>query len=240
MFIKKNRTAQQFFFISYKGEEALAKARELQIQNENRRMYQELKAKNKNKNDKVDKILQFLTQQASKSTNADCGQDEDEQIDNTLRKFAENENESDLEHVNKNNKPNDGEQESKEETLANENSLPSENSNNSLPSDNSNNALPPSMSSFFAKGSEEVNHHSTVPIYHTQKLHVFIDNLTSNRAVDDEAKEEITLAFYDNQLKQHVVPYFDSLCLTNKSFTDIANSLIWFIRCLKNKNVHQR
>ena len=203
----------------------MAQSRDEQIQKTNRKMYEELKTKNKNKNDKVDRILDFLTEQASKSTSIkDCEDDSDDEIENTLDKFAVNDDDDDdLQSVKKKKLSKKDDWESKEETPA---------------SDSSNNSLPPSSHSFFAKSSEEPNPHQTIPIYHTQKLHVFIDNLTSNRAITDENKEEITLAFYDQKLAQHVIPYFDSLCLTNKTFTEIANSLIWFITCLKNKNMH--
>ena len=211
----------------FKGDEALAKSRDQEIQKSNRRMYQELKTKNKNKNDKVDRILDFLTQQASKSTsNKDVQQDSDDQIENALKKFVakeDDDDDDDLQSVKKKKLSKKDDWESKEETPA---------------SDSSNNSLPPSSHSFFAKSSEEPNPHQTIPIHNTQKLHVFIDNLTSNKAITDENKEEITLAFYDEKLAQHVIPYFDSLCLTNKTFTEIANSLLWFITCLKNKNVH--
>ena len=207
------------------GIEALAQSRDEQIQKTNRKMYEALKTKNKNKNDKVDRILDFLTEQALKSTSIkDCEDDSDDEIVNTLDKFAVNDDDDDdLQSVKKKKLSKKDDWESKEETPA---------------SDSSNNLLPPSSHSFFAKSSEEPNPHQTIRIYHAQKLHVFIDNLTSNRAITDENKEEITLAFYDQKLAQHVIPHFDSLFLTNKLFTEIANSLIWFITCLKNKNMH--
>ena len=242
IYIRK-KIAQQFFLVLCfnEGEEALAKARDQEIQRSNQRMYQELKKKNQNKNDKVDRILDFLTQKISPDSaepKKDCNQDSDEEIDDALNTLVQIHADADLEVMNDNKKKANDELESKEETPANNNSCQSSECSSSQSTSSSSqntNSLPPSLSSFFAKGSEEVTQHSNVAIYHTQKLHVFIDNLTSNHAIDDEDKEEITLAFYDHSLKPDVVPYFDSLCLTNKSVTEIANSLIWFIRCIKNK-----
>ena len=200
----------------FQGEEALVRSRDQEFQKSNRRMHQELKTKNKNKSDEVDRIFYFLSQEASKSTSIkDVQEDSDEQIEKALKKFAAKEDDEDddddSQSVKKTNTTNKEESEVKEETPA---------------SDSSNDSLSLSVCFFFAKSSEEHNPHATVPIFHTQKPHAFIDNITSNKAITDENKEEMTLAFHDEKLAKHVIPYFVCLCLTNKTFTEIANSLL--------------
>ena len=68
------------------------------------------------------------------------------------------------------------------------------------------------------------------------RVHTFIDDLTGNDLVADKDKQEITLAFYDPSIAKDVSAYFDSLTGSGKPFTQIAKSLVWFIRCLKKRN----
>ena len=73
----------------------------------------------------------------------------------------------------------------------------------------------------------------------TTQSHEFIDYLTrSPEEVPEKDAQEITLAFYDPVLAPHVAPYFDSLLATRKGYQEIAQSLGWFVRCLKNRNNH--
>ena len=67
------------------------------------------------------------------------------------------------------------------------------------------------------------------------KVHTFIDNLCQNPGIKDIDKQTITMAFYDPSIKKDVTPYFNSLLSIGKSTTAIAESLVWFIRCLKNR-----
>ena len=69
-----------------------------------------------------------------------------------------------------------------------------------------------------------------------RNIHQFIDALTSDKTIPNEVKQTITLAFYDYEVSNDVIPYFDSLFATRKSFDKIASSLLWFINCLKTKN----
>lgn len=68
-----------------------------------------------------------------------------------------------------------------------------------------------------------------------RKIHGFIDELTSNDAINDEDKQEICLAIYHVSLSKDVCLYLESLLSTRKSLADIARNLLWFINCLKKR-----
>ena len=235
--------------------------RQQEIKKANREKYKALRTKPANKtNQKINAVLDYLIAKENKentnSNNKDNVQDSDQEIDAALRELGvlteetgekekankekankekankdqcnkpDNDNDSDLEQIEKNN--------CKKKKLENIESMQelanlSQSSLSTAASININGG----GSSFY--GGSAINPHSQTPIYHTQRLYAFIDQVTSDEEMEDDDKQALTLAFYDEKLKADIIPYFDSLCIQNKCFSDMAASLLFLVKCLKNK-----
>ena len=228
--------------------------RQQEIKKANREKYKALRTKPANKtNQKINAVLDYLIAKENKentnSNNKDNVQDSDQDIDDALRELGvlteetgekekankekdqdnkqdNDEDDSDLEQIENNN--------GKKRKLENIESMQevanlSQSSSSTASSINNNGG----GSSFY--GGSAINPHSQTPIYHTQRLYAFIDQVTSDGEMENDDKQALTLAFYDEKLKSDIIPYFDSLCIQNKSFSDMAASLLFLVKCLKNK-----
>ena len=208
------------------------------IKKENRKKYQALRKPANKTNEKLNAVLDLIINEKNvNSNNRDDVADSDQEIDNALNELGvvsnqdkDTKNDSDVEVVNnckKKKLDNDDELESKQDNAKHFKNLPSTMPQSS-PASSFNNDH--GSSSFY--GGSAVNCHSQTPIYHTQRAHVFIDSVTSDKTMNKEDKEALTLAFYDEELKADIIPYFDSLCIQNKSFSDMAASLLWLVKVL--------
>ena len=234
--------------------------RQQEIKKANREKYKALRTKPANKtNQKINAVLDYLIAKENKengnSNNKVNIQDSDEDIDNALRELGViNEEKSEKEQAEKE-KANKEEDETKKADLVDDDDsdleqIDNKNYNkkklettestqdvmNSSPSTASftssitnNNAT---SSSFY--GGSAINPHGQTPIYHTQRLYAFLDKVTAHGEMDDDDKQVLTLAFYDDKLKADIIPHFDSLCIQNKSFPEMAASLLFLVKCLKN------
>ena len=227
--------------------------RQQEIKKANREKYKALRTKPANKtNQKINAVLDYLIAKENKentnSNNKDNVQDSDQDIDDALRELGvlteetgekekankekdqgnkpDDDNDSDLEQIENNN--------CKKKKLENIESMQevANSSQSSLsPASSMNNNG--GGSSFY--GGSAISPHSQTPIYHTQRLYAFIDQVTSDEEMENNDKQALTLAFYDEKLKSDIIPYFDSLCVQNKSFSEMAASLLFLVKCLKNK-----
>ena len=229
--------------------------RQQEIKKANREKYKALRTKPANEtNQKINAVLDYLIAKENKentnSNTKDTAPDSDEDIDNALRQLGVlNEEKGDKEKANKEKeqgkKPADDE-DSDLEQIENKNCNKKKLENAELIQDvmnssqSSSSGSPTSsinnnkgVSSFY--GGSAINPHSQTPIYHTQRLYEFIDKVTGDGEMDDDDKQALTLAFYDETLKADIIPYFDSLCIQNKTFPEMAASLLFLVKCLKNK-----
>ena len=223
----------------YTASEALAQSSRLQsIKKENRKKYKALRKPANKTNEKLNAVLDLIINEKNvNSNNKDDIADSDQEIEKALNELGvlsnqdkDAKNDSDIEIVNNSKKKkleNDGELELKQDHVKQLNQMPP-NVPQSSPASSFN--IDHGGSSFY--GGSAVNPHSQTPIYHAQRAHVFIDSVTSDKEMNKEDKEALTLAFYDEELKADIIPYFDSLCIQNKSFADMAASLLWLVKVL--------
>ena len=77
-----------------------------------------------------------------------------------------------------------------------------------------------------------VNKYSNVPVYNSLRLYRFVDFVTASQTINEKDKEIILSAFYDESMKNDVMPYFDCLCSEGKSNEGIFDSLIYLVKIL--------
>ena len=198
----------------------MEKSKLLELQNKNQQLYRRLKDSKANK---IDKLLDVVSETLLKE-NKSTGKEDlilDHRVEKALDHLAED---SDVEIIP--NKKIKIKSEMKEEDYD-----ACETTNNS--NKGSLLASPSSSSHRVQAPGPNVTAGS---VNHMHKVHEFIDELTINESLKVEDKENITLAFYDYELSTDVIPYFQSLLGTRKSFNQIAESLLWFIKVLKKRN----
>lgn len=227
--------------------------RQQEIKKANREKYKALRTKPANEtNQKINAVLDYLIAKENKentnSNTKDTAPDSDEDIDNALRQLGVlNEEKGEKEKANEDKEQGnklDDDEDSDLEQIENKNCNKKKLENAELMQDvmnSSQSSLSPASSisnnkagsSFY--GGSAINPHGQTPIYHTQRLYAFIDKVTADGEMDNDDKQALTLAFYDETLKSDIIPYFDSLCIQNKSFPEMAASLLFLVKCLKNK-----